>query len=86
MNYHCGPYWMPQCLKRILSFRFNYACSIHDIDYREQDKSREECDKEFLMNMLHDSKGILGYLFAVIFFYFVRKYGQGSWDRNHGLK
>ena len=37
-KYHCGPENAPKWVRRILSYKFNASCKIHDMDY-----SKDSC-------------------------------------------
>jgi len=32
-QYHCGAWWTPKWVRRIISTRFNASCKVHDMDY-----------------------------------------------------
>jgi hypothetical protein len=86
MDYHCGPYWMPKWLKRILSYWFNDECGIHDKVYAEGVLTKDECDFLFFKNLINKSnKSFIKSFISFIFFWVAYKYGQDSWDRNRRL-
>ena len=55
MKYYCGPNWenFPGWARRILSYKFNASCRVHDLDYRATSKyTQKEADRRFLRHML----------------------------------
>lgn len=89
-NCHCGPYWMNDSLKCILSIFFNKECKIHDDDYKNANGSKYQCDLRFLKNLT--IRCFTWYLLpllpltlimALLFFFSVlTPLGQKSWDLN----
>jgi len=79
-DYYCGAWWTPKWIRRILSFKFNASCKIHDLDYKTTRFTREEADTRFLLHMIRQAKGsILWEGFATIFYLFVRFLGKLSY-------
>ena len=76
---NCGsPDW-PEIVRKALSDSFEDACEVHDIDYFEQTKTKEQADKDFLLNMINSSKGFFGHMRAMIYYYSVKKFGMKNW-------
>ena len=73
---------MPKCVKKKLSKHFNICCAIHDLEYKNQDKTKDRIDDEFLDNMIDKSENIFQLSLAFIFYFFVRLFGIISWYRN----
>ena len=84
MAYYCGPWWMPNWLRRIGSYKFNAACKIHDLDYKAPHRfARLEADTRFLAHMLRQAGGSFFWeCVAVSYFLAVRVAGWLSWDRS----
>lgn len=78
--WHCGPGWLPRWIKKRLGYRFNEACYIHDVDYREQTKTKKDADYDFLDNMLDLAQHPGEILLAVLYFYVVYYFGGKSWN------
>jgi len=84
--YHCGPYWFPIFLKKILSVWFNDQCRIHDDDYLQGKKTKDDYDYEFLESMLSVSDSWYKKLTAYILYLAVRTpWGMKSWERNREI-
>lgn len=81
-GYHCGPWWLPRWIRRVLSVRFNASCKIHDLDYEASRFDREEADTRFLLHMIRQSRHSLGWeIMATVFYLAVRVVGKTSWGR-----
>ena len=81
-RYHCGSWWLPKWVRKILSVKFNASCYIHDLDYKRTRTEKEEADTRFLLNMIKQSKGsIFLEIIATIFYIIVRILGIFSWGR-----
>lgn len=79
-KYHCGAWWVPKFIRRLLSIKFNESCLIHDLDYENEQISRKESDKKFLLNMIEQANGNFGLKsLAFSFYIFVRILGIFSW-------
>ena len=51
-KHYCGADHWPKWVKRFLSFAFNPACKVHDLDYGEKTPyTREEADIRFKNHM-----------------------------------
>jgi hypothetical protein len=86
-KYYCGAWWVPKFIRRILSFKFNASCKIHDLDYGSKEFDREETDKRFLCHMIRQSKNNIFYEVLAAFFYIsVRLLGKLSWGKNENDK
>lgn len=82
MKYHCGPSWAPEWLKKILSYKFNASCKIHDLDYTTTKYTRKEADVRFLYHMMRQAEGsILWESMAILYFMIVRFFGVFSWGK-----
>jgi len=82
-KYYCGAWWVPKFIRKILSFKFNASCKIHDLDYISKDITREESDVKFLLNMIRQSNGSAFFEICATFFYiFVRILGKLSWGKH----
>lgn len=81
-KYYCGATWVPTWIRRILSFRFNASCKIHDLDYTTTRFDREEADTRFLLHMIRQSKNSIGYeILATIYYLIVRICGKLAWGK-----
>ena len=74
--YRCGPGWMPEWMRRLLSIRFNSACAAHDSAYQAGLVSKRESDRKFLSNMI----GLAGwnpfwYLMAYVYHWAALTFG-----------
>jgi len=79
---HCGPYWMPRWIRRILSSKFNASCKIHDLDYITTRFTRDEADARFQDHMNRQAKSSLKWRFIAFCYYIaVRVGGKFSWGR-----
>jgi len=79
-KYHCGAYWVPRWIRRILSTRFNASCKIHDLDYASTRFDREEADTRFLLHMVRQAKNSLRWeIIATTYYLFARVLGKISW-------
>jgi hypothetical protein len=79
-KYYCGPRWLPGFAKRILSYKFNASCKVHDSNYESHCFTRIETDIRFLKNMMDQSDGSLFWeMIAMIYFLIVRICGRLSW-------
>jgi len=77
---YCGPNWMPSCIRRIFSNKFNASCKIHDMDYESKEYSRDEADARFQDHMNRQAKHSLKWRFIAFCYYFiVRLGGKLSW-------
>tara|TARA_R110000772_G_scaffold242529_1_gene355138 strand:+ start:119 stop:433 length:315 start_codon:yes stop_codon:yes gene_type:complete len=86
-QYYCGSWWTPRFIRKILSFRFNASCKIHDLDYASKEFDREEADTRFLLHMVRQSKGSFFFeLIATVFYIFVRMLGKLSYGVNKAKK
>ena len=82
-KYYCGAWWVPKFIRKILSFKSNASCKIHDLDYISKDITREESDVKFLLNMIRQSNGSAFFEICATFFYiFVRILGKLSWRKH----
>lgn len=71
----------------LFGVRFNYACYVHDRQYRnevEKRKTRKEADQEF-RNLIYKqyrqaSKKYLGWIISRIYYIAVRLFGWRSWE------
>jgi len=80
-KYYCGPYWLPKWAQKILSYKFNASCKVHDLDYASKKFTQQETDIRFLTNMIKQCKGRFFWeVFACILFIAVRIGGKLSWD------
>lgn len=78
-QYHCGAWWTPKFIRRLLSFKFNASCKIHDLDYKTTRFTREEADTRFLLHMIRQAKGSIFFeVVATIFYISVRLLGKLS--------
>jgi len=86
-QYHCGAWWTPKWIRRIISARFNASCKVHDLDYNTTRFSREESDTRFLLHMVRQSKGsIFWEIIATVFYLSVRILGKLSYGVHKVLK
>ena len=82
-KFYCGPWWMPRWLRRILSFKFNASCKVHDLDYASREFSRIEADDRFLLHMIRQAKSSLFWeIYAMSYYILVRILGKLSWDKD----
>ena len=82
-QYHCGAWWTPKIIRKILSLRFNASCKIHDLDYATTLFDREKADTRFLLHMIRQSKSnILHETTATLYYISVRILGKLSWGNN----
>lgn len=78
-KYHCGSWWTPKFLRKVLSIRFNASCKVHDMDYYTTKFTREEADTRFLLHMVRQAKGsVFWETVATMFYIFVRILGKLS--------
>jgi len=86
-QYHCGAWWTPKWVRRIISTRFNASCKVHDMDYLTTRFTREESDTRFLLHMIRQSKSSFFWeILATIFYIFVRLLGRLSYGVNKAKK
>ena len=81
-----GAYWMPRLLRNYLNRRFYYfvnAANQHDIRYATKRMTRRHTDLQFIREMLQQCGNDLDVFVAVVFYVFVRLFGEISW-RKHG--
>ena len=79
---HCGPYWMPSFLRKIVSCPFNQACAKHDQLYASKEVSRQEADLVFFEECIIISRGRwLLEVYACVLFILVRAGGKLSWGK-----
>lgn len=79
-TYHCGAWWTPKLIRKMLSVKFNASCKIHDLDYETDKYDRAEADTRFLMHMIRQSKHSLYWeVIATSYYLFVRCLGKLSW-------
>lgn len=78
--HRCGPGWMPEALRRVLSVRFNPACAQHDRDYQSGEGGRAEADARFLDHMLELADGSWWWRFLAHAYYrAARLFGASRW-------
>jgi len=67
----------------LFGVRYNYACYLHDVDYKEKTLTRFKADNRFRKNILEEYKGhnkiIIGFFVSIIMFLGVRIFGRKSW-------
>jgi len=81
-KYHCGPFWMPEFVQRLLSCPFNTACELHDMMYKSKYVSQQEADIIFLEECLKIARGrFFLEVYACVLFILVRIGGKISWDK-----
>lgn len=87
-TYYCGAWWMPEWLQKILSYRFNASCKIHDLDYEALDEdgkhifSKLEADARFLSHMIRQASGSFFWEHvAWVYYRTARLFGGPSWQR-----
>ncbi len=79
-KYHCGAWWTPSWVRRIISVKFNASCKVHDMDYGTTRFTREESDTRFLLHMIKQSKSSIFWEIIATFFYLsVRMLGKLSY-------
>ena len=79
-KYHCGAWWTPRWIRRIISVRFNASCKVHDMDYLTTRFTREESDTRFLLHMIRQAKSsVFWEIIATIFYLSVRMLGKLSY-------
>lgn len=77
---YCGPSYMPKCLRRLLSSKFNASCKIHDLDYASKKFKQKEADKRFLAHMLRQAgSSKCCKILAYVYYYAVRIGGAISY-------
>lgn len=81
-DYHCGPFWFPEWLKRILSKKFNDACAYHDEQYEKQNLPKDYIDDVWLGMMIDRSGTKWDLVVAYTFFSIMVIFGWTSWHRN----
>lgn len=84
-KYYCGPSWryFPDWLRRILSYKFNESCKIHDQDYSSGKLTKEEADQKFLENMLKQAEGSSFWTSMAHAYYRATKmFGSFSWKKD----
>ncbi len=82
-KFYCGPYWMPECIQKIMSKHFNASCKIHDMDYASKQYDQNHADRRFLDNMITQCKGrFLLEVLACGYFIAVRIGGKLSWKKD----
>lgn len=74
MQYYCGSRDMPKWLRKILSYKFNDSCMIHDKDYSGTKFTKEEADNKFLENMLEQADGSPFWSAMAYAYYWAAKY------------
>lgn len=80
MKYYCGPWWAPNWINRILSYKFNMSCKVHDQDYSSRRMTRYEADIRFLDNMMQQAdRSLFWEMLAVAYFLATRVFGRLSW-------
>lgn len=80
-KYYCGPCGAPEWLRRILSYKFNASCKVHDLDYGTHRFSRHDSDMRFFGNMIKQANGSLFWeIVAVIYFMTARICGGKHWE------
>jgi hypothetical protein len=84
-KYYCGAWWMPEWLQRILSYKFNASCRVHDMDYEAKSKfSKLEADARFMCHMLRQAAGSFFWEhIAWVYYRTARLLGGPSWERGH---
>ena len=81
-TYYCGPWWMPNFIRRIFSYKFNASCKIHDLDYASGEFTRLEADVRFFSHMSRQANGWLFWeMVAVLYYVMARFVGRMSWKR-----
>ena len=79
---YCGPYWMPKCLRRLVSSKFNASCKIHDMDYTSKKYGQKQADKRFRTNVLKQAgNSKMWRVNARIFYLLVRLGGKLSYGK-----
>jgi len=79
---HCGPYWMPSPLRRLISSKFNASCKIHDMDYESKKYSRSEADLRFRAHTLRQAGDSRFWrVIARLFYGMVRMGGRLSYGK-----
>jgi len=84
----CGSGWTAYVIPEM----FPDSCKKHDECYGTPGKCKDECDNEFLQNMLNEARSFSTYDYeyiswarnAYIFYWFVSRYGHGAYDRAQG--
>lgn len=80
MKYYCGPSFLPTWVRRILSYKFNISCKIHDEMYSSKNLSRDEADELFFYHMLIQAEGTVFWtLMAHVYYCLVRCGGRLFW-------
>jgi hypothetical protein len=74
--------WLPDWIKRILSYKFNASCRVHDLDYRAPAKyTQYEADRRFLDNMLKQAGwNPFWIMMAYAYYWMTRLMGWMSWN------
>jgi len=70
-KYYCGYKKSPKFIRKMLSYKFNDSCKIHDKNYNKNSKmTRYEADKIFLEDCKKQAKGSLFWLIMAYLYYF----------------
>lgn len=80
-KYHCGYKESPEWLRKLMSYKFNASCLIHDLDYRPNTKfSQLQADLRFLEHTLRQAKDSKFWVvMAYVFFFVVRIMGKKAY-------
>lgn len=71
-KYYCGYQTLPKWFRKILSYKFNASCRLHDMHYRSNTKrSQLDADIEFLRNCLKQANANMFWSFMAYAAYFI---------------
>ena len=70
-KYYCGYKKSPKFIRKILSYKFNESCKIHDENYsKKSELTRYEADDKFLKDCKKQANGNKFWIIMAYLYYF----------------